>query len=129
VGKGGRSGSSHQCARAEGIWSDTEALRDHHTFLFARSKNLLAIPVSKNQYDHDKYTTIQGLFVFNITLTEGFALRGNITHQDVGDAQWDNTNYVRRALYIKDVLYTVSDKKIRLNSLGNLMSLKEIPFS
>ncbi len=114
--------------RFEGIWSNTEALRDHHAFLFAHAKNLLAIPVSVNQYTPDKYTTIQGLFVFNITITDGLKMRGSITHQEVGIDQWDSTHYVKRGLYIEEVLYTISDKKLKLNSLEDLQPLKEIPF-
>jgi len=38
----------------------------------------------------------------------------------------DSSYHVKRALYIEDVLYTVSDNKIKLNSLENLALLKEI---
>jgi len=49
-----------------------------------------------------------------------------VTHQEVGTNGWDPSYHVKRALYIKDVLYTVSDNKIKLNSLENLALLKEI---
>jgi len=111
--------------RFEGDWSDTPALWDHKAFLFAYPKGLLAIPVSVSHYNPD-YTIKQGLFVFNITLTKGFILKGNVTHQEVGTNGWDSSYHVKRALYIKDVLYTVSDNKIKLNSLESLALLKEI---
>ena len=114
--------------RFEGTWSDTPALWDHHAFLFAYSKDLLAIPVSMNQYSND-YTTKQGFFVFNITLTNGLILKGSITHQELGINDWDTSYHVRRGLYIENVLYTVSEKKIKLNKLENLALLKEIPLA
>jgi inhibitor of cysteine peptidase len=67
--------------------------------------------------------------VFNITLTNGFVLKGNITHQEPGINDWDTHYYVRRGLYIENVLYTVSDKKIKLNNLETLTLLKEIPLA
>jgi len=111
--------------RFEGDWSNTPALWDHHAFLFAYSKDLLAIPASMNQYNND-YTTKQGLFVFNITLTNGLILKGSITHQEPGINDWDTSYHVQRGLYIENVLYTVSEKKIKLNNLENLALLKEI---
>ncbi len=109
----------------EADWSDTPALWDHKAFLFAHSNDLLAIPVSLGQYTPE-YQTKQSLFVFNITLAQGIVLGGNITHQEQEINQWDTTYYVKRALYIENVLYTVSDKKIKLNSLESLAFLKEI---
>jgi len=109
----------------EGTWSNTPALWDHHAFLFAYSKDLLAIPASMNQYSNDD-TTKQGFFVFNITLTNGLILKGSITHQELGINDWDTRYHVRRGLYIQNVLYTVSEKKIKLNKLENLALLKEI---
>jgi inhibitor of cysteine peptidase len=112
--------------RFEGTWSDTPALWDHHAFLFAYTKDLLAIPVSIDQYSFE-HTAKQGFFVFNITLTDGLVLRGNITHQESGINDWDSDYHVQRGLYIENVLYTVSDKKIKLNNLESLALLKEIP--
>jgi uncharacterized secreted protein with C-terminal beta-propeller domain len=112
--------------RFEGAWSDTPALWDHKAFLFAYTKDLLAIPASISQYTPDQYKTKQSLFVFNITLTHGLILRGSITHQEQDINDWDTSYYVKRALYIENVLYTISDKKIKLNNLENLAFLKEI---
>jgi uncharacterized secreted protein with C-terminal beta-propeller domain len=108
-----------------GVWSDTLVLTEHKTFLFDKSKDLLAIPVSI-YYNGDKYWQWQGLYVFNITLSRGIVLRGNITHQEDGGIYWDSTYWVKRALYIENALYTVSDKKIKMNSLEDLTEIKEI---
>ena len=111
-----------------GVWSDTLVLTEHKAFLFDKSKDLLAIPVSI-YYNGDKYWQWQGLYVFNITLSRGITLRGNITHQENGAIYWDSTYQVKRALYIENVLYTVSDKKIKMNSLEDLTEIKEIQLS
>ena len=108
-----------------GVWSDTLVLTEHKAFLFDKSKNLLAIPVSI-YYNGDKYWHWQGLYIFNITLSRGITLRGNITHQENGGIYWDSSYWVKRALYIENVLYTVSDKKIKMNSLEDLTEIKEI---
>lgn len=109
-----------------GVWSDTLALTEHKAFLFDKSKDLLAIPVSI-YYNGSQYFASQGLYVFNITLDGGIVLRGSITHQGNGSVYWDTTYDVKRALYIENVLYTVSDKKIKMNSLEDLTEIKEIP--
>jgi len=107
-------------------WSNTLALTEHKAFLFDRFKNLLAIPVSISMYDWYKISQWQGFLVLNTTLTEGFVLKGSITHQETDISEWDSGNWVKRALYIENVFYTVSDKKIKMNSLEDLRLIKEI---
>ncbi len=67
--------------------------------------------------------------MFNITLTNGIVLKGSITHQESEVNYGDTRYHVQRGLYIENVLYTVSDKKIKLNSLDSLALLKEIPLA
>jgi len=110
--------------KIEGTWSDTLILTEHKAFLFDRSKDLLVIPVST--YDEYRYSLWQGAYVFNITLSDGLILRGNITHQENGAGGWDCNYWVKRTLYIENVLYTVSDKKIKMNNLEDLALLKKI---
>lgn len=116
--------------------SDSSVLTDHKAFLFDRSKNLLVIPVLVAKIDPAQYsgqvpswaygTPIwQGAYVFNITLTDGLVLRGNITHQQ-GAFVWNSGFDVKRALWIENVLYTVSDKKVEMNSLDDLTLIKDI---
>jgi len=117
--------------------TDSQILRDHKAFLFDKSKNLLVIPVRVAEIDETKYPegvlsyvcgepVWQGAYVFNITLTDGFVLRGSITHLEEGMSIWDSSHWVDRALYIDNVLYTVSDKKIKMNDLEDLTLLNEI---
>lgn len=66
----------------------------------------------------------QGAYVFDISLENGIGLRGGITHQENGAELWQNS--VKRSLYIGNVLYTVSDAKIKMNNLENLNDIGEI---
>jgi uncharacterized secreted protein with C-terminal beta-propeller domain len=112
-------------------WSDTTVLMDHKAFLFDKSKELLALPISINSFvmtEEDYYTSSfwQGEYVFDINLIDGFVLKGNVTHQGDSVDQWDSGYWVKRALYIDDVLYTISDRKIKMNSLEDLSFINEI---
>ncbi|MCJ7724616.1 MAG: beta-propeller domain-containing protein, partial [Anaerolineales bacterium] len=71
----------------------------------------------------------QGAYVFGVTPEDGFKLRGKISHLN----DYEGTNYyygspsaVRRSLYMDDVLYTVSSKKVMMNGLDNLTAIKSI---
>jgi inhibitor of cysteine peptidase len=108
-----------------GDWSDTPVLSDHKAFLFDRSKDLLVIPASIHDLNQEQ-SSWQGALVFNVTLTNGIVLRGNITHQEANANYWESNHWVDRTLYIENVLYTLSAKKIKMNSLTDLALLKEI---
>ena len=67
--------------------SDSEALRDHKAFLFSKEKDLLVIPVREVQKvllkgDYSPYTQKiwQGAYVFSVSPSKGFTLRGKVTH-------------------------------------------------
>jgi uncharacterized secreted protein with C-terminal beta-propeller domain len=68
----------------------------------------------------------QGAYVFNVTVNNGFILKGKITHLENGIDVWDSTYHIDRSLYIDNVLYTVSNAKVKLNSLEDLAFIKEI---
>jgi uncharacterized secreted protein with C-terminal beta-propeller domain len=52
-------------------------------------------------------------------------LRGTITHIENGNVH-NASNYVTRALFIGEVLYTISNSKIKMNSLADLSKIKEL---
>jgi len=115
----------------QGGYSDSAVLADHKAFLFDKSKRLLALPVSINWIEviGDAYYAKgfwQGAYVFDISLSNRFVLKGNVTHQENSTEQWDSGYWVKRVLYIDNVLYTVSDRKIKMNSLEDLREIKEI---
>ena len=138
----------------QGDYSSSDALYEPKAFLFDKAKQLLVIPVSITQYGvvggggvvppiapnpSGKETTTpsmtggywQGAYVFKLTLS-GFELEGGVTHQENTNQQYyygDYNQNVNRALYIGNTLYTVSNAKVKLNSLTDLSQIAEIKLS
>ena len=128
--------------------TDSPALYDHHAFLFDREKNLLVIPVSLYEIPQKTLSTLndsnatellpdwgqftfQGAYVYHLTIENGFQLQGRITHQDdtqpTNDWYWGYSNTdITRSLYIGNILYTVSQSKVKANSLDDLQELASI---
>jgi len=114
--------------------TDSPILRDHKAFLFDRERNLLVIPVTVAKIDPTQYPgevpawtcgefVWDGAYVFSISL-EGLELRGTVTH--LPNSYYQPTYSIQRSLYIDNVLYTVSELKIKMNSLTDLDSISEI---
>ena len=110
-------------------WSDSAVLWDHKAFLFDKAKQLLALPVSINWFEiREEYYTKgfwQGAYIFDVSLDLGFTLEGNVTHQNVTN-QFESSFEVKRILYIENVLYTISDRKVKMNNLENLDLINEV---
>lgn len=108
--------------------SDSEALRDHKAFLFDKNKGIIAIPIVEPVEDNKMW---QGVYVLGINL-DGFRLKGKVPHLYINrfydqDLYW---GVVRRSIYIDDILYTMSSRKILMNELQNLSQINvvELPF-
>jgi len=123
--------------------TDSPVLWDHKAFLFDKARNLLVMPILEAKVDVTKYSeaelvwaygqpVYQGAYVFDISINNGLQLRGRITHIDDPSALEQGNYYyyssfsVQRSLYIDDVLYTISDAKIMMNSLENLDYINEV---
>jgi len=123
--------------------TDSPVLKDHKAFLFDRTKNLLVIPVLVAEINEEKYPNgvppythgdyvWQGAYVFNLTLDQGLVFKGRITHlEDNSDLEKSGYYFyssysVKRSLYIDSVLYTISDKKIRMHLYSNITFVNEI---
>jgi inhibitor of cysteine peptidase len=115
--------------------SDSPALTDHKSVLFDRSLNLLVIPLSIAQNQTNATCTWcynrlvwQGASVFNVTVQNGIAFRGGITHLPTGQLpSWNNSSFfVTRALYIGSALYTISNNMVKVNSLSDLTELNSV---
>ena len=120
--------------------TDSYALYDHRAFLFSRSKNLLVIPVQLAEIDEGDYPegvppdaygeyVWQGAYVFDISLTDGLVLKGGITHSEGGfqpEWYWYDSCFVKRSLYINNVLYTISDNLVKMNDLNDLNEINEV---
>jgi len=123
--------------------SDSPVLTDSKALLFDESKDLLVLPVLVAKINQTQYLNQtlypngvpsdaygnpvwQGAYVFNITLQNGLELVGNITHIESGMSVLNQSYWLQRSLYIGNVLYTISDKEIRMNSLSDLSAINEI---
>jgi len=126
--------------------TDSPALYDHKAFLFSKEKELLVIPVSlyeiseetKNKYDefpgpdYGEFT-FQGAYVLRLNL-DGFEYRGRITHVDDEEKQVDEnwwywgeaSSYISRSLYIENILYTISNKMVKMNNLDDLSEINSV---
>lgn len=129
--------------------TDSYALYDHKAFLFSKSKNLLVVPIQLALIPEGQpkmedggwpaygETVFQGAYVFDLTLENGFVLKGRVTHQDNSSIFGDGYYYygdassVKRALYMDDTLYTVSEKTVKANGLATMGEIADIslPYS
>ena len=126
--------------------TDSPALTDHKAFLFDKEKELLVIPVSlyeisqetKDEYDefpgHDYGEfTFQGAYVLKLNL-DGFDYRGRITHVSDDEMEqnehwyywYEASSYISRSLFIDNLLYTISEKMVKINGLEDLSEIKSI---
>jgi uncharacterized secreted protein with C-terminal beta-propeller domain len=85
----------------------------------------------------------QGVYIFKVSLANGFELRGNVTQMDNAAAlmndpalitrssyQWvDYNHFITRSLYIENMLYTFSETRVQLNSLENFEQIARIELS
>ena len=130
--------------------TDSPVLSDPKAFLFDRTKNLLVIPVSLalvdnstiNQYqpkDSAYGTTVwQGAYVFSLTESGGFTLKGTITHLNPAllnsQGQLTNPNdyyntqndWITRSLFIGNTLYTISNAEVKLNNLTDMSQIGQV---
>lgn len=96
--------------------SYSEANWDHKAVLFDAKKELLVIPATEmnftyiDEYNYS-YEYTQGAYVFKVSVDEGIELRGIIEH---------GSSYVRRALYIGEYLYTISECFVKANLISDL---------
>jgi inhibitor of cysteine peptidase len=117
--------------------TNSPVLNDHKAFLFNEEKHLLVIPVLVAKTNERNYpngvpqyamgeNVWQGAYVFTVSLAgREIKLKGTITHIENGDVS-DYTKHVKRALYIGDVLYTVSDSMVKMNSLTDLSDINAL---
>jgi inhibitor of cysteine peptidase len=113
----------------------TEAL------LFDKEKGLLVLPVTVAQLKPGQPKNMrgdfvfQGAYVYNLTLKNGFSLKGKVTHYDTNEIFQKSGEYfsggqsdIARSIYINNVLYTLSQSRLQLNDLTSLGTLRVLPF-
>ena len=109
--------------------SDSPVLWDPHALLFDRGRGLLAFPVSVTQVTNADAATLwqwgetvfQGVYVYDVSVTNGFVLRGTITQIPAGDNLWsDGNRQINRVLFIGNDLFTLSTAAVKVNALDTL---------
>ncbi len=119
--------------------TESLATSDHKAFLFDKQKGLLVVPMTVAELKEGQPKNMQGEFVFqgayvyDVSLNDGFDLRGRITHMDNDDELLKSGYYwgggsssVTRSLYIGDVLYTFSDDMVKMNNLDTLEEINSV---
>ncbi|MDD2211495.1 MAG: beta-propeller domain-containing protein [Clostridia bacterium] len=121
--------------------TDSELLRNHKALLFDKEKELLAFPVTVMEIQGEKIGNnfpaygqfaFQGAYIYQLNLTDGFKLRGKITHLTAEDAlkaglhSYKPDSEIKRLLYIKDTLYTLSEGMVKAHGLVDLVERKAV---
>jgi inhibitor of cysteine peptidase len=124
-----------------GPGSTTEVSQDHKAFLFDDEKDLMVLPIREvkeswdpdNRWRHYSQRVWQGAYVFTVD-EDGFERRGKVSHYE-GDEEsrwyWGSPWAVRRSLFMDDVLYTISQKKIEMHDLEDVTEINDLdlPYS
>jgi uncharacterized secreted protein with C-terminal beta-propeller domain len=108
--------------------SYSEALYNHKAILFDKDNNLLALPVNLVEYKGETYNIVnetQCVFVLDVSLNKGITTKGQIFHSD---SNYSQNSKIQRSLYINDILYTVSNSKIKANLISNLQEVGSLQF-
>jgi uncharacterized secreted protein with C-terminal beta-propeller domain len=128
--------------------TDSAVLSDPKAFLFDKTKDLLVLPINlalvseadRQQQGDSAYGSMvwQGVYVFSVAANGNFTLRGTVTHLDpalldsqghlVDSNSYYNTQnqWITRSLYIGNVLYTISNAEVKLNSLTDLSPIASV---
>jgi len=111
----------------------SEALYNHKAFFFDKTRGVISIPISGDVKglentsskmfapDHNRWS---GFYVFDVDKSNGFEVKGTITHSDSDSRYYGMSN--ARTLYIDDVLYTASQGYLKMNSFDNLDKINSI---
>jgi uncharacterized secreted protein with C-terminal beta-propeller domain len=112
----------------------SESLYNHKAFFFDKTRGVLSIPISGdveslNGISSSKmfapdYNRWSGFYVFDLDSLDGFNLKGTITHSADDSRYYGIGN--ARTFYIDDVLYTASERYLKMNSFNNLEEINTI---
>ncbi len=107
----------------------SEVCYNHRALLFDKDKNIIAFPfvfnnsILKDGYYQHFYR--QSYKVYHVNLDSGFKFMTDISHFD-GEKGNPNGLEILRGLYIDNILYTVSHKKIQAHDLMTYNKLAEL---
>jgi uncharacterized secreted protein with C-terminal beta-propeller domain len=104
-------------------WGWSEATYDHKAFQYWAPKQVLAIPQSTYDYSNNAYRYLSELVLVNVDPATGLSVKGRIDHSAYYNA--DPTQYwqfvdIRRAIFMGDYVYAISDKAVTAHRLSDL---------
>jgi hypothetical protein len=112
--------------------TDSPALYDPHAILFDRPSNLLAFPISIAQLQDPAPpepwqwgdTVFQGVHVYEVSVENGFVLRGGITQIPDGQNIWDAWDkQIDRVISIGSDFFTLSFGQVKATDIGTLSDI------
>ncbi|MGQ9514802.1 MAG: beta-propeller domain-containing protein [Thermoproteota archaeon] len=123
--------------------SESPVLTDHKAFLLDLERRILVMPVLVAAIDPSKYPggvppnahgeyIWQGVYVLEISTEDGIRVLGRITHiEDEEEIQKSGYYFysrysVKRAIFIEDILYTISNKRLKANNILTLQELNSL---
>ena len=111
----------------------SEALYNHKAFFFDKTRGVISIPISGDVKGLENsssmmfapdYNRWSGFYVFDVNKSNGFEVKGTITHSDSDSRYYGMSN--ARTFYIDDVLYTASQGYLKMNSFEDLNKINSI---
>jgi len=112
----------------------SEALNNHKAFFFDKTRDVLSIPInsdanslketSSSKRIAPDYNRWSGFYVFDLDKSDGFNLKGTVTHSDESSRYYGMGN--ARTFYIDDVWYTASEEYLKMNHFNNLEQINSI---
>ncbi len=118
--------------------SSSEALANHLAFNYYADKNLLALPMTVCEASSGGPSpggmTFSGLMVYDVTAAPSGRCRTPHTSPGGYDSRacsnwWTQaSSEVKRSIFMEDFVYSISDKRLKVNAVGNLATdLATIP--
>ncbi len=101
----------------------SEIIHNHKALFYSKDKNLIGFPVENSENSKRAYSN-NSFRIYKIDLEKGFEEYGKIDTNNSKDQKYFDS--MRRALYISDILYVLSDENIVTYDLKTLEKQKEL---
>jgi len=118
--------------------TDSPLLNNHKALLFNKEKGFMAFPITvtevpQNLKDNPETptntygdTVFQGAYVFDVSIADGFKLRGKISQylenevSDKSGSYWYGNKDIQRIIYIGEYFYTMSQKEVMATGMTDM---------
>ncbi|MBD3360405.1 hypothetical protein GF366_01230 [Candidatus Peregrinibacteria bacterium] len=120
--------------------TSSELSYNHKALLFDKEKGIMGFPITvaeipqnvKDDLDIEEWVygdyVFQGAYVYDVSVEDGFVLRGTISHYEEDELGSDFEYYynygadknIKRIIYIGNDFYTVSDEMVKANNMDTM---------